>query len=131
MAEHTHDHEHDADGLGLLIGFRIFEDEGEMYLAEAEIGPYVDDSNALGVTLVFHPLSDLDPTSDEGDEDRPAYPFDFDDELTRDEKAPMASQAQDILRQLARLPEESLREYLRVAREEYGIDDEEEGEAEG
>jgi hypothetical protein len=128
MAEHAHDHEHGEDGLGLLVGFRIFEDAGELFLAEAEIGPYVDDPNALGVTLVFHPLTDLDPTSDEEDEDRPAYPFDFDDELTRDEKGALPDQAQAILRQLSQLPEESLREYLRVAREEYGIDgDEDEG----
>jgi hypothetical protein len=126
MAEHAHDHEHGEDGLGLLVGFRIFEDAGELFLAEAEIGPYVDDSNALGVTLVFHPLTDLDPTSDEDDEERAAYPFDFDDELTRDEKAPLREQAQAILRQLSQLPEQSLREYLGVAREEYGIDSEEE-----
>ena len=126
MAEHDHehDHEHGDDGLGLLVGFRIFEDAGELFLAEAEIGPYVDDAAALGVTLVFHPLNDLDPTSDDEDDDRPAYPFDFDDELTRDEKGPMREQAQAILRQLSQLPEESLREYLRVAREEYGIEDE-------
>ena len=127
MAEHAHDHEHGEDGLGLLVGFRIFEDEGQLYLAEAEISPYVDDPDALGVTLVFHPLNDLDPPSDEDDEDRPAYPFDFDDELTRDEKGALSDQAQAILRQLAKLPEESLREYLRVAREEYGIEDEAEG----
>jgi hypothetical protein len=123
MAEHAHDHEHGDDGLGLLVGFRIFEDAGELFLAEAEIGPYVDDSNALGVTLVFHPLTDLDPTSDEEDEERPAFPFDFDDELTRDEKAPLREQAHGILRQLSQLPEESLREYLRVAREEYGVEE--------
>jgi hypothetical protein len=127
MAEHAHDHEHGEDGLGLLVGFRIFEDAGELFLAEAEIGPYVDDPNSLGVTLVFHPLTDLDPTSDEDDEERPAFPFDFDDELTRDEKAPLPEQAQAILRQLSKLPEESLREYLRVAREEYGIDEGDEG----
>ena len=125
MAEHDHEHdqEHGDDGLGLLVGFRIFEDAGDLFLAEAEIGPYVDDSEALGVTLVFHPLNDLDPTSDDEDDDRPAYPFDFDDELTRDEKGPMREQAQAILRQLSQLPEESLREYLRVAREEYGMED--------
>lgn len=128
MADHAHDHEHADDGLGLLVGVRILEDEGELFLAEAEIGPYVDDPDSLGVTLVFHPLADLDPTTDEGDEDRPTYTFDFDDELTRDEKAPLRDQAQAIFRQLAKLPEESLREYLRVAREEYGIDDEDEAE---
>lgn len=117
---HEHDHEGD-DSLGLAIGFRIFEEAGQLYLAEAEIAPYVDDPNALGVTLVFHPLSDLDPTTSEGDEDREAWPFDFDDELTRDEKAPLVEQTQSILRQLSQLSEEGLREYLRVAREEAGL----------
>lgn len=130
MPAHDHDHPHHEhtphaeDGLGLLVGFRIFEDEGELYLAEAEISPYVDDSNALGVTMVFHPLAGIDPTSAEGDDERDAYPFDFDDELTRSETAPLAEQTQAILRQLSQIPEESLREYLRVAREEHNIEDE-------
>ena len=129
MPTHEHDHPHHEhtphaeDGLGLLVGFRIFEDEGELYLAEAEISPYVDDSNALGVTMVFHPLSGIDPTSAEGDDERDAYPFDFDDELTRSETAPLAEQTQAILRQLSQIPEESLREYLRVAREEHNVED--------
>ncbi|HEX8360195.1 MAG TPA: hypothetical protein VF613_08810 [Longimicrobium sp.] len=130
MPSHEHDHPHHEhtphaeDGLGLLVGFRIFEDEGELYLAEAEISPYVDDSNALGVTMVFHPLTGIDPTTDEGDDDRQAFPFDFDDELTRAEDAPLAEQTQAILRQLSQIPEASLREYLRVAREEYNSGDE-------
>jgi len=123
-ANTPHEHTpHSEDGLGLLVGFRIFEDEGELYLAEAEISPYVDDSNSLGVTLVFHPLSGIDPTTDEGDEERGAYPFDFDDELTRDETAPLGEQAQAILRQLSQIPEASLREYLRAAREADGVED--------
>jgi hypothetical protein len=129
MTDHTHDdagaHEHAHEGedsLGLAIGFRIFEDEGQLFLAEAEISPYVDDPEALGVTLVFHPLADLDPTDASQDDDRDAWPFDFDDELTRDEKGSIVEQTQSILRQLSQLPEQSLREYLRVAREEYGID---------
>ena len=100
------------------MGFRIFEDEGALYLAEAEISPYEEQPDALGVTLVFHPLAGLDPTSgDEGDE-ADLWAFDFDDELTRDEGASFVDQTQDILRQLSRLSEESLREYLHAAREE-------------
>lgn len=132
MPSHEHGHPqhehtpHEADGLGLLVGFRIFEDEGELYLAEAEISPYVDDATSLGVTMVFHPLSGIDPTSEDEDEERQAYPFDFDDELTRDETAPLKDQAQAILRQLSTIPEASLREYLQVAREELGVEDEDE-----
>jgi hypothetical protein len=102
--------------LGMALGFRIFEDGGELYLAEAEIGPYEDDPNALGVTLVFHALAGIDPTSAEDEEEEPLT-FDFDDELTRDEKAPIVDQTQDILRQLSRLSEEALREYLHAARD--------------
>ena len=122
MHQHAHDgHDHgdDMDELpGVAIGFRIFEDEGEMYLAEAQVEPYEDNADALGVTLIFHPLSGLDPVSDEGDDDREAWLFDFDDELTRDEGASLVDQAQDIFRQLSRLSEPALREYLRVARED-------------
>jgi hypothetical protein len=118
-AQDGHHHEDDsADLPGVAIGFRIFEDEGGLYLAEAQIEPYEDNTEALGVTLIFHPLSGLDPVSDEGDDDREAWLFDFDDELTRDEGAPLVEQAQDIFRQLSRLSEPALREYLRVAREE-------------
>ena len=114
---HEHEHEgEDGDVLGMAVGFRIFEDGGDLYLAEAEISPYEDQPDALGVTLVFHALKDIDPTS-EGDEEEPMV-FDFDDELTRDESAPIVAQTADILRQLANLSVESLREYLRVARED-------------
>ena len=112
-----HEHAHDeGDILGMAVGFRIFEDEGALYLAEAEISPYEDEPDALGVTLVFHALKDIDPTS-EGDEDEPVV-FDFDDELTRDEKASIVAQTQDILRQLSNLTPESLREYLQAAKED-------------
>lgn len=110
--------EHEGEEiLGMAVGFRIFEDEGALYLAEAEISPYEDDTNALGVTLVFHPLAGIDPTSADDDDDEPIT-FDFDDELTRDEKAPIKDQTQDILRQLSRLSEQGLAEYLRAARED-------------
>ena len=129
MHQHANDghHHHDDDSgdlPGVAIGFRIFEDEGGLYLAEAQIEPYEDNPDALGVTLIFHPLSGLDPVSDEGDDDREAWLFDFDDELTRDEGAALVDQAQDIFRQLSRLSEPALREYLRVAREEGEGDDE-------
>ncbi len=116
---HDHHHDHDEQDLpGVAVGFRIFEDEGDLYLAEAAIEPYQDQPETLGVTLIFHPLRDLDPVSDESDDDRDTWLFDFDDELTRPEDASLVVQAQDIFRQLSRLPEESLREYLHVAQEE-------------
>jgi len=118
MTDHDHAHGGDEEITGMAVGFRIFEDGGQLYLAEAEISPYEDEPTALGVTLVFHALKDIDPTS-EGDEDEPLV-FDFDDELTRDEKGPIVAQTQDILRQLSNLSVESLREYLRVAREDAG-----------
>ena len=117
--QQPHDHEHEAeegDILGMAVGFRIFDDGGALYLAEAEISPYEDQPTALGVTLVFHALAGIDPTG-ESDEDEPLV-FDFDDELTRDEAASIVDQTQDILRQLANLSVESLREYLRAAKED-------------
>lgn len=121
----AHEHGQEEEGFGVALGFRIFESEGELYMAEAEVSAYVDDPNALGATLVFHPLSELDPTTapDEDDEDM-GWRIDIDDELTRDEGAPMREQFQAILRQLAGLSEAELAEYLRQAREEAGIEEE-------
>lgn len=118
---HGHEGE-DGDILGMAVGFRIFEDAGGLYLAEAEISPYEDQPDALGVTLVFHALTGIDPTGEEQDEEEPVV-FDFDDELTRDEGAPIVQQTQDILRQLARLEPASLVEYLRVAKEDAAESD--------
>jgi len=116
--DQAHDHEHEGDGvLGMAVGFRIFEEAGALYLAEAEISPYEDDPSALGVTLVFHALAGIDPTSGDDEEEEPIA-FDFDDELTRDEKAPIVEQTQDILRQLSKLSEQALAEYIRAARED-------------
>lgn len=116
--EQAHDHEGEGDGvLGMAVGFRIFEEAGALYLAEAEISPYEDDPSALGVTLVFHALVGIDPTSGDDEEEEPIA-FDFDDELTRDEKAPIVEQTQDILRQLSKLSEQALAEYIRAARED-------------
>ena len=118
MTDHDHAHgQGDEDLMGMAVGFRIFEDGGELYLAEAEIAPYEDQPTGLGVTLVFHPLKGIDPTRDQDDDQEP-YAFDFDDELTRDEGASVVDQAQDILRQLSNLTPASLSEYLRAAKED-------------
>lgn len=121
----AHGQGHEEEGFGVALGFRIFEVDGELYMVEAEVSAYVDDPNALGATLVFHPLSELDPTSvpDEDEEDT-GQRIDIDEELTRDEAAPMREQFQAILRQLAGLSQDDLAGYLRQAREESGIEDE-------
>lgn len=122
----THEHEHQGEGFGVALGFRIFEDEGEMWMAEAEVSSYVDDPAALGATLVFHSLTELDPTADPELEDvDEGVRVDIDDELQRDEKASIRDQFQSIVRQLAGLGEGELRAYLKAAREESGTDDEE------
>lgn len=121
-----HGQGHEEEGFGVALGFRIFESEGELYMAEAEVSAYVDDPKALGATLVFHALSDLDPTSVPDDEEEDSgWRIDIDEELTRDEGAPMRDQFQAILRQLAGLSERDLSEYLRQAREESGMEEEE------
>ena len=114
--QEQHGHE-EQEGFGVALGFRIFESDGELYMAEAEISSYVDDPNALGATLVFHSLSELDPTvpPDEDEEDN-GWRTDIDDELTRDESASVRDQFHAILRQLAGLSEEQVREYLEQAR---------------
>jgi hypothetical protein len=117
MTDHDHAHDHGTEEiLGMAVGFRIFEDGGDLYLAEAEISPYEDQTTALGVTLVFHPLKGIDPTREDEGEQEP-WAFDFDDELTRDENASIVDQTQDILRQLSNLSPASLTEYLRAAKE--------------
>lgn len=122
---HDHDHGHGEEGFGVALGFRIFEAEGGIYMAEAEISSYVDDPNALGATLVFHSLTDLDPTvsPDEAEDEDEGWRIDIDDELTRDEKAPTRDQFHAILRQLAALSEDELRQYLKQAREEMGVEE--------
>ncbi len=119
-------HGHEEEGFGVALGFRILEVDGELYMAEAEISAYVDDPNALGATLVFHPLSELDPTSapDEDEDEESGARIDIDDELTRDETAPMREQFQAILRQLAGLSAVELADYMQQALEEAGIEDE-------
>lgn len=124
MAE-NHDHQHDEDtegedteGYGMAFGFRIFEQDGELFLAEVEVTPYVDEPEALGATLVFHPLDALDPTEVAGETDWPAYPLDIDDDLRRSTADAVRAQFREILRQLAGLSEDELRRYLKMAMEE-------------
>lgn len=113
-----HEHEQDEDSYGMAFGFRLFEDEGGLFLAEVEITPYVDDPDALGATLVFHPLQDINPVAGDAEVEWPAWPVDIDDELTRETGAPIPTQFQSILRQLSALSEDELRQYLQLAREE-------------
>lgn len=116
--EHQHDHggEHE-ESYGMALGFRILEDGGQLFLAEAEISPYVDEPTELGATLVFHPLQGINPVDATEEADWPSWPLDIDDELTRDGSAPMPDQFQAILRQLRGLSDDRLREYLQQARE--------------
>jgi hypothetical protein len=123
--QHDHDHDHSVEGTthGIALGFRIFEHKGDYFFAEAEISAYVDEPETLGATLVFHKLSGIDPTSSADEIDWPTWVTDIDDELTRDESAPVGQQFEAILRQLSGLSDDQLHEYLHRAFEE---DDEEE-----
>lgn len=118
MAEHEHEHDQDDATFGIALGFRTVEEEGEIYLVEAEIAPYVDEPEELGVTLVFHPLQGLDPTQESEELDWPAWPLDIDDDLQRDGSLGLGAQFQAIVRQLHNLSAEQLREYLGIAREQ-------------
>jgi hypothetical protein len=115
---HHHEHEHEDGTYGMALGFRTVEEGGKIYLAEAEIAPYVDEPGELGVTLVFHPLDGVDPTATDEEIDWPAWPIDIDDDLTRNPGDSPAAQFQSIVRQLHGLTAEQLREYLGAAREE-------------
>jgi hypothetical protein len=120
MTHHEQSGDHEGHTHGMALGFRIFDNEGELFYVEAEVASYLDEPGALGATLVFHRLSGIDPTAAEEDEDLEwaTWPLDIDEELTRDEAAPSAEQFESILRQLSRLSEEELRGYLRRAIEE-------------
>lgn len=113
MAQHEHN---DDETYGLALGFRILEDEGKLFLAEAEVAPYVDEPDELGVTLVFHPLDGINPVEVDEEVDWPSWPLDIDDDLTRQQGDPMEKQFAAIARQLHDLNTEQLREYLRQAR---------------
>jgi hypothetical protein len=114
MAEHEHD---DEATFGIALGFRTLEDGGQLFLVEAEIAPYVDEPEELGVTLVFHPLDGLDPTAESEELDWPAWPVDIDDDLQRG-GGTIAAQFQSIVRQLHNLSTDQLKGYLGVARSE-------------
>lgn len=112
-------HEHDGEAtFGIALGFRTIEEEGHIFLVEAEVAPYVDDPNELGVTIVFHPLEGLDPTNESEELDWPAWPVDIDDDLQRSPDDAISAQFQSIIRQLHNLSTEQLRQYLQVAREQ-------------
>jgi hypothetical protein len=122
--DHEHGHDHEEAGFGVALGFRIFEAEGGIFMAEAEVSSYVDDPASLGATLVFHNLTGLDPTVPPGEDDEEeGWRIDIDDELTRDETAGTREQFHGILRQLSGLTEADLRAYLQQAREEVGLDE--------
>jgi hypothetical protein len=114
--DHDHVHDHDDSSYGIALGFRTIEEAGQLFLVEAEIAPYVDDPDELGVTLVFHPLDGLDPTAESEELDWPAWPIDIDDDLERAPTDPVPAQFQSIVRQLHRFSGDQLLEYLRSAR---------------
>lgn len=115
MAEHEHD---DDATFGIALGFRTIEEAGHLFLVEAEIAPYVDDPDELGVTLVFHPLEGLDPTAESEELEWPAWPVDIDDDLERGDPGTIGSQFQAIVRQLHNLTAAQLLAYLQTARAE-------------
>jgi hypothetical protein len=119
MAEHEQDQDHqEQESYGLALGFRIIEEDGKHFLAEAEIAPYVDEPGELGVTLVFHPLDGINPVEVGEELEWPSWPVDIDDDLARGSGDPIKTQFTSIVRQLRELTTEQLLDYLRVAREE-------------
>nr|MDQ3388081.1 hypothetical protein [Gemmatimonadota bacterium] len=89
---HEHAHEHEDGSYGMSLGVRILEDDGKLYLAEVEITPYMDEPEALGATLIFHPLDGIDPTTVDEETEWPAWPVDVDDDLDRATDAPIREQ---------------------------------------
>lgn len=96
-------------GFGVHLGFNIFWLHDRAFMAEVEIASYVDDPKALGATLVFHPL---EYSIVWGVGEIPGWRMDIDQELERDERAPVKEQLLSIALQLSRWPEERLRDYL-------------------
>lgn len=127
MAQHEHEHA-EEDTYGIALGFRLLEDDGKLYLAEAEISPYIDAPEELGVTLVFHPLDGVNPIESEEEVNWPSWPLDIDDDLARDSGESMEKQFAAIIRQLRALSEDQLMTYLQQAREESEEAEEEEEE---
>jgi hypothetical protein len=117
MAQPDYNHLED-ETYGLALGFRIIEEGGRYFLAEAEIAPYVDEPDELGVTLVFHPLEGINPVEVGEENDWPSWPLDIDDDLTRSSGDPLEKQFAAIVRQLHDLDTARLREYLTRAREQ-------------
>jgi hypothetical protein len=114
-------HEHDQneeETYGIALGFRILEDGGKLFLAEAEIAPYVDAPEELGVTLVFHPLDGINPLETSETTEWPSWPVDIDDDLSRGEGDPIEQQFTAIVRQLHGLTTDQLHAYLEQARAE-------------
>jgi hypothetical protein len=122
MSSTEHNHQDEEGTLGMALGFRIVEDGDQLFLAEAEISPYVDQPEELGVTLVFHPLEGINPIEASEEMDWPAWPIDIDDDLTRDGSQPIAEQFQAIVRQLHQLPASQLKKYLDDARDADSMD---------
>jgi len=125
MSSTEHNHDDEEGTLGMALGFRILEDGDQLFLAEAEISPYVDQPEELGVTLVFHPLEGINPVGASEEMDWPAWPIDIDDDLTRDGSQPIATQFQAIVRQLHQLPTSQLQKYLEDARNDDASGEEE------
>lgn len=127
---HEHDHNDgqgagDGEGTyGMAFGFRTLTHGDRLYLVEAEVAPYVDEPSELGATLVFHPLEWVEPTP-EADIEIPAWTIDIDDDLVRKGSDPISKQFATIVQQLHELPEAQLMEYLAIAQEEEGEDEEE------
>jgi fructose/tagatose bisphosphate aldolase len=118
MTNHEHDHNGEEETFGLALGFRIIDQGGEFFLAEAEIAPYVDEPDELGVTLVFHPLSGINPIAIDEEVDWPSWTVDIDDDLKRASGESIEQQFEAIVRQLHQMEAAQLREYLQAAREE-------------
>jgi hypothetical protein len=118
MAQNGNGHDEGEETYGLALGFRIIDDAGELFLAEAEIAPYSDEPDELGVTLVFHPLSGINPIAVDEEMDWPSWPVDIDDDLTRKSGESIEKQFASIVRQLHGLDEGRLRQYLEQARAE-------------
>lgn len=117
MAQHDHEH-HEEETFGLALGFRIVDEGGKLFLAEAEIAPYVDAPEELGVTVVFHPLDGINPVEIGEEVDWPSWPIDIDDDLDRSDGESLTQQFASIVRQLHDLPDQRVIEYLQQARED-------------
>ena len=117
MADQAEEHEGE-DTFGIALGFRILEEDGKYFLAEAEIAPYIDEPDELGVTVVFHPLEGINPVAIDEEGEWPSWPLDIDEDLSHETAGSMEEQFAAIVRQLYTMGDEQLKSYLRQAREE-------------